>query len=159
MRIGTIIPTHTGPVRITGMVPGGVRTDGTTYSQALTQALANSPAPAQDQTQAATAPGADQNTAANQTADTSGQTPVQSLYLADNTSQNTAPNSGTADTNTGSGGTAAVGGQAPEAKAVSDTPTHWTPSGLAKIAAMYSSTEQRGGGKGAIGTDHLNIMG
>ncbi len=144
------------------MVPGGVRTDGTTYSQALTQALTGSAVPQpQDPTQAQTpaTPGSDAATAAAQSSDSTDQAPVQSLYRADTTTPggNSQAGSGTAPSSTSTGQT---GGQGQDAKAVSDTPTYWTPSGLAKIAAMYNTAEHRSGNnKGAIGADHLNILG
>lgn len=199
--VGNILNTHTGPVRVVGMVPVAVRANGPDYNQALTQALEGEAASAvtadiSSEGQAAAA-------AAAQLATTAASQPtVQAVFVStpqavtatpdgvqggDN-NQNGANAGGTDQTDgsiqanghdkngdgksdtpdasgNDSGSTSGLGKDASTEK--SDTgksgkSAHWEPSGLAKIAALYRSTEKLSATQSAptaAGSDNLDILG
>ncbi|HVI52251.1 MAG TPA: hypothetical protein VM661_13640 [Candidatus Sulfotelmatobacter sp.] len=175
--VGNILNTHTGTVRIVGMVPVGARANGPDYNQALTQALGgDSASPSTAVTTDISAAG--QAAAAQQGSDATNAStpaPVQTLFVSDpdgDDDQTKAGESGgdgqgdmtasgrkdsangpqsasgqNADGQNGNGDDNGDGADKTDAAEKSGKPAHWEPSGSAKIAALYRNTEKLAAGQ------------
>ena len=170
--IGTIITTHTGPARVVVMVPGGTRPDGQDYNQALTQAVASAAVPAagapvnaaQQSDNGQSSP----STATPAPSPVSSQPAMQAVFVLDPHAITASPfGSGSSDDqNNTDGQQTGAKDQTRSADGTTghDGKSHWQPSGLAKITAMYRTAEKltasEGGDAAPAATgDHLSILG
>ena len=187
--VGTIINTHTGPARVVVMVPVGARPDGQNYSQALTQAVANGAVTAADAATTSPAALAQQNAAGNPTSPASSgptaamvtsQPVVQAVFVLDPHALSASPdssgpqtdgqssdgtssglNGSSTDPQNGKDGTRSADGSASDGtdKAGENGKSHWQPSGSARIAALYRTTEKTASDSAASVGDNLSILG
>jgi len=157
------------------MVPGGTRPDGQDYNQALTQAVASGAVAAAGAPIAA--PQQSDNgqntptTTAPAPSPVTSQPAMQAVFVLDPHAITANPNgspdsSGSTDGQTGKNDTDGQTGTKDQTRSADgstgpDGKSHWQPSGLAKITALYRTTEKltaSEGGDGSIG-DHLSILG
>lgn len=173
--IGTIIRTHTGPARVVVMVPADARTNGESY---LTQAVAGGSVPATVAPAVQASAGGQSGSSGNDSGTTttaSTQAAVQSVFVVDphalsgNAQSSdgqgdpiTQPdNASSADKSDGTSSATVTSDQKAAQKAEDNKQAHhWEPSGSAKIAALYRSTEQLNGGNDTTAkADHVTIYG
>jgi len=151
------------------MVPVGARPSGEDYSQALTQAVGGSAAVAANVPAAL----AQQQDSSGQNADASMvngpssaslQAAVQAVFVQDPQGTDAPPgttNPNGENSNGNSSDTTDKSQTDADKTAKSSKPSHWEPSGLAKIAALYRDTEKLASAQdsGTATGDHLSILG